>query len=157
MIPPELAHRIRHRLYALHHALGVGLGRHIEHVAVHIEFPAVIEAAQAAFLVAREEQRDAAMRAELFEQPDLAPAVAEDDQILAHEPHAPRRGVGLDLLAQRRGDPVAADHPPHRRITLDAAQQRVLFGGQHDGPLLTLPRTGLLAPAGAGSDAAFVS
>ena len=44
------------------------------------------------------------MRAIFVEQPDLAVAVAERDQVLAQQPHAHRRSIGLGNLAcqQRR-------------------------------------------------------
>src|SRR5690349_19115218 len=51
----------------LHARAVVGLARHVEDVAVHIELPAVIEAAEAAFLVAPESERGLAMRATLAE------------------------------------------------------------------------------------------
>ena len=87
------------------------LVQHVDAVAGHVELPAVIDAAQAALLVAAEVQRDAAVRAELVDQPDLAVGVAERDQVLAEQPHAHRRAVGLgDLAREQRGDPI----PPHR-------------------------------------------
>src|SRR5216684_6405675 len=52
----------------------------VEAVAFDVEFPAVIDASEAAFLVAPEEQRDAAMRAEFVDEPDAAIAVAEGDE-----------------------------------------------------------------------------
>ena len=58
-----------------------------------IEFPAVIDAAQAAFLVAAEEQRRAAMRTIGIDQTNLALAVAEGDQVFAEQPHAQRRAI----------------------------------------------------------------
>jgi hypothetical protein len=109
-----------------------GLGRHFHHVAFDVEFPAVIEAAQPAFLIAPEDQRGTPVRAIFVEHPDAAAAVAEHHQILAQQAHLDRRAVGLaHLLRQAGGDPMAAHDLPHRRIAFDAAQEIVLLGGQH--------------------------
>jgi len=56
---------------------------HIEAVAGDVVFPAVIDAAQTAFLVAAEEQRGTAMRAAMIEHTNLTRAVAKRDQPLA--------------------------------------------------------------------------
>ena len=79
-----------------------------------VELPAMIDAAQAAFLVAPEIQRDAAMRAEFVEQADAALAVAEGDQVLAEQADAHRRAVGLGDLAATaaRGSSSAASSCP---------------------------------------------
>ena len=80
------------------------LARQVDAVAVGVEFPAVIDAAQAAFLVAAEEQRRAAMRAIRVDQADTPLRVAEGDQVLAEQAHAHRRAVALrQLRGQRRG------------------------------------------------------
>ena len=54
-------HRLQQRCAA------AGLRGHLEDVAVHVELPAVVEAAQAALLVAAEDERGAAVRAVLAE------------------------------------------------------------------------------------------
>jgi hypothetical protein len=107
------------------------LGGHVDDVAVDVEFPAVIEAAQAALLVATEDQRCTAMQAELGEHAQLAVRIAEDDQVFAQEPGADRRAVLLrDLVREADRQPVAAHDAAHGRVALDAAQQVVLFAGQ---------------------------
>ena len=76
---------------------------------VDVELPAVVDAAQPVFFVAAEEQRGAAMGAELVEQPDLAVAVAEGDQVLAQQPNPHGRAVGLrQLLEEQERQPVLA-------------------------------------------------
>jgi hypothetical protein len=55
--------------------------------AVNVELPAVIGAAQAAFLVAREIEAGSAVRAGLGERHDAAEAVAEHDEVLAQRHH----------------------------------------------------------------------
>ena len=104
---------------------------------VDVELPAVIDAAQAAFLVAPEIQRDAAMRAEFLDQADAALGVAERDEVLAEQADAHRRAVGLgDLARKQRGDPVAAHRVAHRRARADAGDEFVLLARQHGAFLL---------------------
>ena len=108
------------------------LGRHLDHVAIHVELPAVIEAAQPAFFVAGKQQRGAPVRAIFVEHAEAALAVAEHDEILAEQPHLDRRAVGLrHFLRQAGRNPVAAHDLAHRRVAFDAAQQIVFFGGHH--------------------------
>src|SRR5262249_20130120 len=64
-------------------------GRHLDALAGHVVFPAVIGAAQAVFLVAAEPQRYPAMGAEFVHHADTALAVTECDQPLANTSRAP--------------------------------------------------------------------
>ena len=74
--------------------LGEGLGgrdvRHVEAIALHVELPAVIRAAQPGLLVAAEEQGRAAMRAAVIHDADASARVAERDQLLAQQHEAGR-------------------------------------------------------------------
>ena len=86
--------------------LKVGLGGlvgHVDAVAVDVELPAVVDAAQAGFFVAAEEQGRAAVRAVVLDQADLAVGVAEGDELLAEEqdPHGSESGVGAPTTAWR--------------------------------------------------------
>src|SRR5262249_9357825 len=82
--------------------------------------------------VTAEEQRGAAMRAELFEQTDAAFRVAERHQVLAEQLYADRRAVRLGQLpGKQRRDPVTPDGVAHRRARADASDELVLFVGQH--------------------------
>jgi hypothetical protein len=93
----------------------------------------VIEAAQAAFLVARQHQRGAAMRTELLDEADGALGIAEGDETLAEKTDAHRRAAGLgDLLRERRRDPVAAKEASERHVGVDMRDERVLFLRQHE-------------------------
>jgi hypothetical protein len=65
-----------------------------------VELPAVIDAAQAALLVAPEIERHAAMRAELLDQPDAALGVAEGDELLTHQFDAHRRTIRFTDLTR---------------------------------------------------------
>jgi hypothetical protein len=113
-----------------------GFGRHLDHIAVHVEFPAVIKAAQAAFLVAREDQRCAPVRAVLVEHADAPLAVAEHHEILAEQAHLDRCAIRFGhFLGQARRDPVAAHDLAHRRVAFDAAQQIVFLRRHHGGIL----------------------
>ena len=121
-----LAHVGPDEARALDHLVGLGLDavlevlrrrhvRHVDAVAFDVELPAVIDAAQAAFLVAAEEQRGAAVRAAMLHDADPAVGVAEGDQLLAeqHQPH--RLAVGLELRRETGGNPVFAHQVAHRR------------------------------------------
>ena len=70
------------RISVLGVEVGIG-GRHVDAGAVDVELPAVIDAADAAFLVAAEPEIGAAMRAVLVDDADPAAAVAEGQQFLA--------------------------------------------------------------------------
>src|SRR6185437_10335996 len=75
-----------------------------------IELPAMVNAAQPAFLVAPEEQRRAAVRAIGIDESDPAGAVAKRDQILAQKPHPDRRAVLFRQFTRQRGRlPIAAE------------------------------------------------
>ena len=105
-----------------------GFGRHLDDVALHVELPAVIEAAQPAFFVARVDERGAAVRAVFVEHAEPAFGVAEHHQVFAKQAYALGRAVGLgDFLGQTRRDPVPAHNLPHWGIALDAAEQIVFF------------------------------
>jgi hypothetical protein len=58
------------------------LGWYFEAVAVNVEFPAMIRAANSRFLVAAEPERNAPVSTELFYQAKPAVAVAESDETL---------------------------------------------------------------------------
>ena len=132
-----LAHVGPDEARALDHLVGLGLDavlevlrrrhvRHVEAVAFDVEFPAVIDAAQAAFLVAPEEQRGAAMRAAMLHDADAAVGVAEGDELLAqqHEPH--RLAVGLEFRGKTGGNPVFPHQIAHGRARPNARQHLVV-------------------------------
>ena len=145
--------RKRRRLGALAHvdehhaaALGglVGLGLHaggifvlvrqiglIEAIAVDVELPAVIAAAKAVILVAAEEQRRQAVRAEMIKDADPAGRVAECDQLLAQQHQAHLRAVGLKLRRQAGRNPELPHELAHRRVAADARQELVLGCADH--------------------------
>ena len=129
---------------------GVGSGRHlgrkvavlrfVHHVhalAVHVELPAVVHAAQAAVFVAAQPQRHQAVRAELVKQADAPVGVAESDQFLAQQLDPHRLSVGLrQLPGQQRGHPVAAHQFTHGRAGPDLRERHILCLRNHRAYLL---------------------
>ncbi len=127
-----LAHRVGLVPDLVDQAAGRRLRHHLEHVAGDVHLPAVVQAAQAAFLVAAVDERGAPVRALLVEHADAAVAVAEHDEVLAEHARLDRRAVGLaHLLDQAHRQPVAPHQPAHRRVADDTAQQVVLLRGDH--------------------------
>jgi len=97
-----------------------------------IELPAVVDAAQPAFLVAPEEQRGAAVRTILVQKPDAALRVTKGDKVLAQQPHAHgwavRRG---DFAGEQRRDPVPPHRVTHRGAGRHPGDQLVFLARQH--------------------------
>ena len=91
------------------------LGGLLEAAPVGAVEPAVVEAAQAAVLQPPEGQVDAAVRAEAADQPPAAVA-AEQDQVLAEQPHRLDRTLRRHLGHERRRLPVGAHQPAQRRV-----------------------------------------
>src|SRR5579862_3025461 len=118
------------------------LTRQIDAIAVDVEFPTVIDAANAAFLVAAEEHRGGAMGTALVDEADAAIGVTECDEVLAEELHAHRCAVGLgDLAREQRRDPIAPHQRAHRRARPGPRQALILFPRQHRShPLTFCPR-----------------
>ena len=124
--------RVGPRPDLFHQAAAFGLGAHGDALAVHIVFPAVIQAAQAALLVAAEQQGGSPVRAFLVEQAEPPVAVAEGDHALAERLDQQGGAVGLgDLLDQADRRPVLAHQPAHRGVALHPGQQVVFFCRQH--------------------------
>ena len=109
------------------------LRRHLDALAGVVVFPAVIGAAQAAFLVAAEPQRDAAMGAEFVDQAEPALAVAKGQQPLRQQLHPHRRAIVFRQFGgQQRRHPVAAEQPPAGRAGAGLGEEIVLFFSQHE-------------------------
>jgi hypothetical protein len=124
-------------LHLVHEAAGGRLRHHLRDLAAHVHLPAVVEAAQAAFFIAAIKQRDAPVRASLVHDADLALAVAEHHQLVTQHLGGHRIAIGLgDFFYQANGHPVLAHEPAHGRVVLDAAQQFVVFAGDHGGAMV---------------------
>src|ERR1700737_1723880 len=128
--PAHLGRRIGGRVDLVAELLG--LVHLIDAIAVDVEFPAVIDAAQARFLVASEPQRGTAGRAELVDQTETALAVAKAAQTLTQKLNTNRRAVRLRKLArEKRRDPVAPQHVTHRGPWSRPRHQLIVFARQH--------------------------
>jgi hypothetical protein len=130
---------------ALLHPIGLGADllleilrrRHVRHfqtLAVDVEFPAVIDAADAVLLVAAEEQRGTAVRALMVEHADPAGTVAKRDQGFAkqHQPH--RIAVYLQFGGSGGGNPVLPHHFAHDGAGADPRQIMAIARSGHPGP-----------------------
>src|SRR5262249_56625886 len=96
------------------------------------ELRAVLDAAKPAILVATEEERGAAVRAVLADQPDATLRVAKRDEVLAEQADLLRRAVGRRQLRRRqKGQPVLAEQLAHRCAVAHAAQELVVFSREH--------------------------
>ena len=127
--------RIGRDLDLLGEAALVRLGRHFDALAGDVELPAMIGAAQPAFLVAAEPQRRAAVRAELVDQTVASVAVAKGDEALGKHLHPHRRAVVFGkLFGQQDRRPVTAKQPAHRGVVAGPRHQIVLFFPKHAGP-----------------------
>ena len=106
--------------------------RQIDAIAVHVELPAVIDAADAALLIAAPEQVGAPVRAVGIQNAHAAVAVAERNQIFAKYAKPDRRAVRLRHLGdQHHRQPEPPEQVAHRGSWADANQQFVVFNGHH--------------------------
>ena len=111
---------------------------HVQAVALVVELPAVIGAADTAILHPPEKEVRAPMRAGRLDDADAAPRVPKSDEVLAEELDALRRTVGFrQLPRQQRGHPIRAENVPHRRAGPGLGQSRVIFRRKHSGPPAT--------------------
>src|SRR5262245_33670428 len=108
------------------------LRRNVDTLACHVVLPAVIRAAQPALLVASEPERDAAVGAELVDQPEASVRVPKGQQPLREQFDADRGPFILGQLArQERRQPIAPEQIAHRRARTGLGQQLVLRSRQH--------------------------
>jgi hypothetical protein len=110
------------------------LSRHVGHRAGHIEFPAMVDAAQSAIFVSPKDQRCAAVRTGLVNQTDPAFGIPEGNQILAQQPDTFRLPV-LDQIGRRqKGNPVKPEQVSKGRPLPDPDQSFIVFVRKHDVP-----------------------
>src|SRR5216683_4105839 len=128
--PAHLGSRISRQVDLVAELLG--LVHLIDAIAVDIELPAVINAAQTRLFVASEPQRGASVRTELVDQTDPALAVAKTDQTFAQKLNANRPAIGFRKLARKqRWDPISPQHVTHRGPRSGPRHQFVVFARQH--------------------------
>src|SRR5207248_9224633 len=112
------------------------LAWHIDALAAGIELPAVVHAAQAAFLVATEEEGRPTMRTIRVDNADLTVGISKSDEILAQCAGANRVAVGLrQLVGKQRRKPETPQEFAHWRAPSNTGEQLVLVDGQHAGIL----------------------
>ena len=120
---------------------------HLRAGAGDIEFPAVVDAAQAALLVPAEIQRGETVRAQFIQQTDAPFRIAESHEVLAKQSHPHGRPVGLrDLAGEQRRQPISAHGFAHRRSGSDAGDDLVFFLRQHGRRSCVSGFAGRLAP-----------
>jgi hypothetical protein len=130
-VGPHQAVLLLHRVPGLAHAAAaactaVGLARLVDAVALHVEHPAVVAAADAFFLDAAVVERGAAVRAAPVHEAGAAGLVAEQDQVFAQHAHLARRVGGIG--GQADGVPVAAQQLAHGRARANLGQLGLVAG-----------------------------
>ena len=116
----------------LNQATALRFRGHVNHIAHHVHFPAVVQTAQTAIFIAAINQRRFAVRAILVHHTDTAQGVSEHHQIFAQNSGLDGRAIGLrNFFHQADGQPLTAHELTHRRIALDAAQQFIVFRSDH--------------------------
>src|SRR5262245_43303764 len=103
----------------------------IEAIAVDVELPAVISAADSVILIAAEKQRRQAVRAAMIHDADTAGRVAERDQLLTEQHQTHLRAVGLELRGQTGGNPELPHELAHWRVAADAREEFVFGFADH--------------------------
>ena len=71
---------------------------HVEAAAGDVELPSVEHTAYPMLLIPPKEQRSAAMRAKLFQQPNPSGGVPEGHQVFTQQPHPDRRAIWIGQL-----------------------------------------------------------
>jgi hypothetical protein len=99
-----------------------------------IEFPAVIETADASLLDRAARQIGTAVRAMAGDKPKAAAKVFVERQVLAEKPHRLDRIV-VELARASDRHPVAPQQIAHRRTRPDAREQ-IVSGGSEQGDCL---------------------
>ena len=129
--PAEVRALVRRDVHLVLEVAGGRLVGHLDAVAVHVELPAVVGAAQPARLVPAEEEARAPVRAPLLRERHVAVGVAPGQQVLAQQPDALRLPVDLQLPRVRGGEPVLPHQLAHRRAGAYSTEQVRLFLRQH--------------------------
>src|SRR3974390_151901 len=92
----------------------------------------MIRAAQAAFLVLPEPERDAAVGAKFVDKTDTPLAVPKTYETLAHQLHAHGRTIRLgNFRYEQERRPIAAQQFAHQRTRTDPGELFVLFTRHH--------------------------
>ena len=127
--PAQFAHRIGTDPHGLRRL--ARLERPVDALALAVELPAVVAAADAVLLDEPEVQRGPAVGAMLLDAKYLAGLAAIDQQILAQQADALLGVFCSDLLGRAKRLPVAPQKLAAGRAGAHARQALVLFLGQH--------------------------
>ena len=96
-----------------------------------VELPAVVDAANAVFFVAAEEDRGATMGAGFGDEPGTAAGVPEGDEVFAEQADAHGLAVRLQLPGVEEGKPVGAHDGAHLGAWADATHDLVVCCAEH--------------------------
>ncbi|MNK84193.1 hypothetical protein D3C87_1040340 [compost metagenome] len=124
-VGPDQAVLLLHRVPGLAHAAAaartaIGFAGLVDAVALHVEHPAVVAAADAFFFHAPVVERRSAVRAAPVHEARATFLVAEQDEVFAQHAHLARRVGGVG--GQADGVPVAAQQLAHGRAGADLGQ-----------------------------------
>src|SRR5581483_8417206 len=121
-----------------HPALG-RLAGSLQDVPVHVDLPAVVEAADPALLVSAEEEGGLTVGTTLFHDADMTVAVAKCNEVLAEEPDADWVTVRLrQLLRETTRHPCPADELAHWGPGPGSHDQFCIFHRQHGSALSSI-------------------
>ena len=104
------------------------LRRHLLDGAFHIDFPAVIQAAQATVFIATQRQQCTAMRTMPVQNPQPTVAVPKGDIFPTQDAQPHRRAIWLcNFFRHANRNPMAAHQLSHRGVIFDPTQQIIFF------------------------------
>ena len=107
------------------------LGGHVRHAPGDIKFPAVIDTAQPALLVAGECQRRAPMRTSVVKEADRIVRGPKGDEIFAKQSNALWAAIRHQILRQQEGDPEQPEELSHAGTGTNPHQHLVIVTRQH--------------------------
>ena len=125
----ELLDLVRLQVNLVLELAALGLGGLVDAVAVHVEHPAVVGAANPFLLRDAVGEVRLAVRAGGFDEAELACGAPEQHEVFAEDAHLARRGVLVQLLAAGDGVPVAPHQIAHRRTGANPGQTVVSCPG----------------------------
>ena len=137
---PALDARIRAMLHLVREPAPLRLARLVEAIAVDVEQPPVVDAAEATVLDAAVAEVCPPVRAPEAKKSEAAELVSEERKVLAHDPQRQRRAVFGQFLRQRHRLPVPPEQVPGGRSRPCPGQQLVIFLRQHVTPPSGSPR-----------------
>ena len=132
--PSRLGARVRRMPDLLLERAALRLAGLVDARPAHVVEPSVVEAAQPAVLDAPVAEIGGAVGAVQPQQAELALVRAEERQLLAEDAERERGAAGRELLGERDGMPVAAEHLAAGRAGAGQGQEVVVLAGEHAAP-----------------------